>query len=154
MSENESCDESGDAYRKYLFEFDNWIASRKRDWSFEEVKWRIDEIVEISRADPEDSEELEKFRRKLVNKKGAFSFFYFKRKNVENWLVWNKYAEQLQHSAIRDLIHMDDHCWEFRIHDSHRPIATRQKQIKEIIRPQRPHNPDKDSCPRRLCIPR
>jgi hypothetical protein len=79
MSENESNDEGGDAYRKYLFEFDNWIASRNREWSFQDVHWRVDQIIEIAREDPEDYPGLKKFRKDLVkSKKALLNCFFFK----------------------------------------------------------------------------
>jgi hypothetical protein len=73
---------------------------------------------------------------------------------MNDWLNYNKYADVLQGCAIRKLIDMDAHCWEFRIYDSHRDIATQQKRITEILRPPKPQNPDKDGCPRRLAVPR
>jgi len=47
---------------------------------------------------------------------------------------------------------MDKECWDFRIWDSHRAVATAQTQITPIIFPERPENPE-DCCPRRLAIP-
>lgn len=77
MSDNESNNAGGDAYRKYLFEFDNWIASRNREWSYDEVHWRVRQIVEIAKEDPEDYPGLKKFRKKLVKSKKALLYCIF-----------------------------------------------------------------------------
>ena len=53
-------------FEKYRIKFSEWLTAKSRKWSFQEVKWRIDEIVAITREDPEDYQSLKKARSHLV----------------------------------------------------------------------------------------